>query len=192
MFAREDECSAEERRSQQLAAGEEEKSIPVQWSIASWGSRWLRPLSGWAWHGKAYRRRGQGLRGTDEAKAPPSTTRCYNKYYVDEAYDYAFTGRRKVGRRAPRRAGIRRGASWFDSHVIDAAVNAAGWMTRAHRHDFELVGQVDHRRHRGQWPGHPGPNVSYPARILQWGLVQWYALVMVAGLVGFMFYYVWH
>jgi len=26
-------------------------------------------------------------------------------------------------------------------------------------------------------------------RLLEWGLVQWYALVMVAGLVGFVFYY---
>src|ERR1039457_5576764 len=31
---------------------------------------------------------------------------------------------------------------------------------------------------------------SYPVRLVQWGLVQWYALVMVAGLVGFVFYYV--
>jgi len=30
---------------------------------------------------------------------------------------------------------------------------------------------------------------SYPTRLLQWGLVQWYALVMVIGLVGFVFYY---
>ena len=31
---------------------------------------------------------------------------------------------------------------------------------------------------------------SYPVRLVQWGLVQWYALVMVAGLVGFVCYYV--
>jgi hypothetical protein len=29
-------------------------------------------------------------------------------------------------------------------------------------------------------------------RLLQWGLVQWYALVMVVGLLGFVFYYAWH
>jgi hypothetical protein len=34
--------------------------------------------------------------------------------------------------------------------------------------------------------------LSIPARALQWGLVQWYALVMVAGLLGFVFYYAWH
>jgi hypothetical protein len=31
---------------------------------------------------------------------------------------------------------------------------------------------------------------SFPVRLIQWGLVQWYALVMVAGLVCFIFYYV--
>ena len=29
--------------------------------------------------------------------------------------------------------------------------------------------------------------MSYPARLFEWGLVQWYALVMVAGLLGFAF-----
>ena len=29
----------------------------------------------------------------------------------------------------------------------------------------------------------------HPTRLLQWGLVQWYALVMVAGMLGFVFYY---
>ena len=31
--------------------------------------------------------------------------------------------------------------------------------------------------------------LSYPARLLQWGLVQWYALVMIIGLLGFVYYY---
>jgi len=30
---------------------------------------------------------------------------------------------------------------------------------------------------------------SYPVRLLQWGMVQWYALVMVGGLVGLTAYY---
>ena len=34
--------------------------------------------------------------------------------------------------------------------------------------------------------------LSYPARLFEWGQVQWYALVMTAGLVGFVFYYVYH
>jgi hypothetical protein len=34
--------------------------------------------------------------------------------------------------------------------------------------------------------------LSYPAWLFEWGLVQWYVLVMTAGLVGFAFYYVYH
>jgi hypothetical protein len=33
--------------------------------------------------------------------------------------------------------------------------------------------------------------LSYPVRLLEWGLVQWYALFMVAALVGCGAYYVW-
>ena len=29
--------------------------------------------------------------------APPLYNALYNKWYVDEAYDYAFTGRKKLG-----------------------------------------------------------------------------------------------
>ena len=113
----------------------------------------------------------------------------YNKYYVDEAYDYAFTGRRKVGDVRLGVMGLGEASSWFDSHVIDGTVNAAGWMTR-------LSGTIS-----SWWDkwiidgiGVNGPAtvariLSVPTRALQWGLVQWYALVMVIGLVGFVFYY---
>ena len=60
-----------------------------------------------------------------------STTSLLNKYYVDEAYDYAFTGRRKVGDVRLGVMGLGEASSWFDSHVIDGTVNGAGWMTRA-------------------------------------------------------------
>jgi len=33
--------------------------------------------------------------------------------------------------------------------------------------------------------------LSYPVRMLEWGSVQWYALMMVLGLLGFGAYYVW-
>ncbi len=38
---------------------------------------------------------------------------------------------------------------------------------------------------------HPCAHFSYPLACCEWGLVQWYALVMVAGLLGFVVYYVW-
>jgi NADH-quinone oxidoreductase subunit L len=114
-----------------------------------------------------------------------------NKYYVDEAYDYAFTGRRKIGDVRLGVMGLGEASSWFDSHVIDGTVNAAGWMTR-------LAGTLSNWWDK--WiidgvlvngPAILSGMVSYPIRLLQWGLVQWYALVMVVGLVGFVAYYAW-
>jgi NADH-quinone oxidoreductase subunit L len=110
----------------------------------------------------------------------------FNKYYVDEIYDYAFTGRRgEVGT-----LGIGRALWTFDANVIDGAVNGGGWMTR-------FAGAVSNWWDK--WIidgiGVNGPAlvaraISYPVRMVQWGLVQWYALVMVVGLVGFVWYYV--
>jgi NADH-quinone oxidoreductase subunit L len=88
--------------------------------------------------------------------------------------------------------GLGTASSWFDTHVIDGAVNAAGWITRltatiSSWWDKWIIDGI----------GVNGPPtlarmLSYPARLFEWGLVQWYALVMTAGLVGFVFYYVYH
>lgn len=76
-------------------------------------------------------------------------------------------------------------ASWFDSHVIDGMVNGAGWITRF---SGTLTSWWD------KWiidgllinvPANVSRVMSYPMRLLEWGLVQWYALVMVIGLVYF-------
>ena len=124
--------------------------------------------------------------------APPLYDILYNKYYVDEGYDYLFTGRRKLGEMRLGAMGLGEASSWFDAHIIDGTVNGAGWSTRA---TATLSNWFD------KWVidgiGVNGPAIlarmlSYPTRLLQWGLVQWYALVMVAGLVGFAFYYVYH
>ncbi len=113
-----------------------------------------------------------------------------NKYYVDEAYDIAFTGRRKVGDVRLGVLGLGEASSWFDSRVIDGVVNDVGWVTR-------LSGTISSWWDKWIIDGLlvNGPAylvaslLSYPVRLLQWGLVQWYALVMVMGLVGFVFYY---
>jgi NADH-quinone oxidoreductase subunit L len=73
-------------------------------------------------------------------------------------------------------------SSWFDAKIIDGAVNDVGWVTRAVATlstwwDKWIIDGV----------GVNGPAIlarmiSYPARLFEWGLVQWYALVMVAGL----------
>ena len=142
-----------------------------------------------AW--KAYNRSDKGYEEPIAAAAPPVYDLLYNKYYVDEAYDYAFTGRRKVGDVRLGVMGLGEASSWFDSHVIDGTVNGAGWMTR-------LAGTlsswwdkwiIDGLCVRG--PAYLMLLLSYPIKLLQWGLVQWYALVMVFGLVGFVAYYAW-
>jgi hypothetical protein len=38
-------------------------------------------------------------------------------------------------------------------------------------------------------PAYAMKPLSYFTRLVQWGLVQWYALVMVAGLTGMVAYY---
>ena len=134
---------------------------------------------------------GQRLYRAHRGRCPSGLTDLLNKYYVDEAYDYAFTGRRKVGDVRLGVMGLGEASSWFDSHVIDGIVNGAGWTTR-------LSGTISSWWDKWIIDGLlvNGPAVlsrimSYPVRILQWGLVQWYALVMVFGLVGFVAYYAW-
>jgi len=108
----------------------------------------------------------------------------YNKYYVDEGYDYAFTGRRKVAGVRLGTMGLGDASSWFDARVIDGTVNGAGWMTR-------FTGSLS--MWWDKWiidgllvngPAIVSRILSYPTRMLEWGLVQWYALVMIIGLVG--------
>jgi len=191
VFAREAQVLGEEGKSAQLAAGVKEEEhtsgteyflmlLSVGAAAAGWGMAW-----------KAYRHADKGYTEPIAASAPPLYNVLYNKYYVDEAYDYAFTGRRKVGDVRLGTMGLGEASSWFDANVIDGTVNAAGWMTR-------FTGTlsvwwdkwiIDGLLVNG--PAVVSRMLSYPTRMLQWGLVQWYALVMVFGLVGFVAYYAW-
>jgi NADH-quinone oxidoreductase subunit L len=154
-------------------------------SIAAAGAGWLMARS-------AYGNAGKGYTEPIAAAAPPVYDVLLNKYYVDEGYDYLVTGRRKLGDVRLGVMGLGEASSWFDSHVIDGAVNGAGWITRVAATfsswwDKWIIDGI----------GVNGPAIlarmlSYPARLFEWGLVQWYALVMTAGLVGFAFYYVYH
>jgi NADH-quinone oxidoreductase subunit L len=147
-------------------------------------------VAGWFLASRAYRKARKGYVEPIQKVAAPVYTTLLNKYYVDEAYDYVFTGRRKLG---PVRLGAQGlgDALWkFDAKVIDGGVNGAGWGTR-------VVGTISNWWDKWIIDGVlvNGPAIvarvmSYPTRMLQWGLVQWYALVMVGGLVGFIWYYV--
>ncbi|MBZ5569107.1 MAG: NADH-quinone oxidoreductase subunit L [Acidobacteriia bacterium] len=146
--------------------------------IGWWGAKYF--------YGKAEK----GFVEPINAVAPPAYALLFNKYYVDEIYDYAFTGRRPIG---PIRLGAMGlgEASWkFDTNVIDGGVNGAGWLTRtiatiSNWWDKWIIDGV-----LVNGPAIVARLLSYPVRLVQWGLVQWYALVMVAGVVGFVVYYV--
>jgi len=192
VFAREAHVLREEGQAGQLAAGEKEEEhtssteyLLMFLSVAAAGA-------GWFFAGRAYSNAGKGYIEPIEVAAPPVYKTLLNKYYVDEGYDYLFTGRRKLGEVRLGVLGLGEASSWFDSHVVDGLVNFAGWLTR-------IVSTIS-----SWWDkwiidgiGVNGPAIlsrmlSYPARMFEWGLVQWYALVMTVGLVGLIFYYVWH
>src|SRR5713226_7849560 len=180
----------------QLAAGtkQEEKTSGTEYllMLLSVGAAGL----GYYMAGRAYAKADKGYAEPIAAASPPVYNVLLNKYYVDEGYDYVFTGRRKLG---PQLGNVRlgvlglgEGSAWFDTNVVDGAVNAAGWITR-------LTATISSWWDKWiiDFVGVNGPPtlarmLSYPARLFEWGLVQWYALVMTAGLVGFAFYYVYH
>ena len=189
VFAREATVFQTEAKAEQFAAGkkEEEHTSPVEYFLMVLSIGAAVVGFGLAW--KAYRYAGKGYAEPIAEKAPSVYPVLLNKYYVDEAYDYVFTGRLKVGNTRLGVMGLGEASSWFDSHVIDGTVNAAGWITRL---SGTLSSWWDKWIIDGLFVNGPAilsRMVSYPTRLLQWGLVQWYALVMVIGLVGFVFYY---
>jgi NADH-quinone oxidoreductase subunit L len=141
---------------------------------------------------RAYKNAGKHYVEPIAAAAPPVYDVLLNKYYVDEGYDYVFTGRRKLGNVRLGVMGLGEASSWFDTHIIDGLVNGAGWITRlaARISSWWDKWIIDGIGVNG--PAIVARMISYPARLFEWGLVQWYALVMTAGLVGFVFYYVYH
>jgi len=190
VFASEARVLQEEGRTTQLVQGvEEEHNTSTEWLLMalSLGAAGL----GWGMAWRSYRHADKGYAEPIAVAAPPVYNILLNKYYVDEGYDYVFTGRRKVGKARLGVLGLGEASSWFDTHIVDGLVNGAGWLTR-------LTSTIS-----GWWDkwiidgvGVNGPAIfarilSYPARMFEWGLVQWYALVMTAGLVGFVFYYVY-
>ena len=182
VFAREAEVFQTEGRAAQLAAGqkEEEHTNPLEYFLMAFSVAAAVAGFGMAW--KAYRDAGKGYEEPIAEATPQVYTVLLNKYYVDEAYDYAFTGRRKVKGVRLGVLGLGEASSWFDSHVIDGIVNGGGWLTR-------LSGTIS--SWWDKWiidgvlvngPAIMSRMLSYPVRLLEWGLVQWYALVMVIGL----------
>jgi NADH-quinone oxidoreductase subunit L len=174
----------------QLAAGEHEKEEPTQpmeylLMVASVGAA----LAGWTLAKRAYSRAREGYAEPIQQATPTLYGWLYNKWYVDETYDYLFTGRKKVGHVRLGVMGLGDALWAVDAKVVDGGVNGAGWMTRT-------LGWLS-----SQWDKYVidgllvnglavlSKLLSVQVRLLQWGLVQWYALVMVVGLAGFTVYY---
>ncbi len=189
VFAREEKVlQAEEPGKLVAAEKEQERTDPMEYALMGLSIAAAVAGLGMAW--KAYNRADKGYK-EPIAAIPPVYDALYNKYYVDEAYDYAFTGRRKLGNTRLGAMGLGEASYWFDANVIDGTVNGAGWATRA-------VGTLSSWWDKWIIDGLlvNGPAIvsrmfSYPVRMLQWGLMQWYALVMIFGLVGFVAYYAW-
>jgi NADH-quinone oxidoreductase subunit L len=166
----------------------QEKGEPVEYLLmaASVGAAAL----GWFMANRAYGQADKDFKEPIREFSQPVYNTLLNKYYVDEAYDYTVTGRSKIG---PVRLGVLgagEGLWKFDATIVDGGVNGAGWMTR-------FAGAVSNWWDKWIIDGVlvNGPAIvtrglSYPTRLVQWGLVQWYALVMIIGVVGFVWYYV--
>jgi NADH-quinone oxidoreductase subunit L len=190
VFAKEAVVLEEGGKVAQVAAGEQqvEHTDPMEYTLmfASVGAA----VVGCFLAQRAYKKADKGYKEPIQEISPRFYKTLFRKWYVDEIYDWVFTGRKKVG---PVRLGAMGlgDAMWkFDANVIDGAVNGAGWSTR-------MSGTLSVLWDKWIIDGLFVNGVamvtrlaSYPVRLVQWGLVQWYALVMVAGLVGFVFYYV--
>jgi NADH-quinone oxidoreductase subunit L len=197
VFAPEARVLQEEGKTSQVAAGEkeEEKNTGTEWALMALSL--AAAGTGWALAWRFYRHADKGYVEPIAAATPHVYNVLLHKYYVDEGYDYVFTGRRKLG---PQLGNVRLGvlglgeaSAWFDTHVVDGAVNAAGWITRL---TATISSWWDKWIIDGLLVNGPPTLARFPfsylARLFEWGLVQWYALVMTAGLVGFVFYYVYH
>ena len=117
-----------------------------------------------------------------EARFKPVHIFLFNKWYVDELYDFVFiNGLAKGGGRL---LGI------FDEKVVDGGVNGAGWLTRFTSRlsiwwdTWIIDGAV-------RFGSFTVKLLSYPVCILQTGRVQAYALFMVAGAIAMFGYYIW-
>ncbi len=190
VFAKEAVVLEHEGEAAQVAAGEKqvEHTDPLEYFLmfASVGAAGV----GWWLAKRAYIKADKGYKEPIQEIAPAFYKTLFRKWYVDEIYDWVFTGRRKVGDVRLGAMGLGEGLWKFDANVIDGTVNGAGWMTR-------MSGTASNLWDKWIIDGLFVNGVaivtrlaSYPVRLVQWGLVQWYALVMVAGLVGFVFYYV--
>jgi NADH-quinone oxidoreductase subunit L len=121
-----------------------------------------------------------GVPDSLEKSLKPLHGLLYNKYYVDEVYDFLFVN--GLGKGGGEALGV------FDRNVVDGAVNGAGWLTRfsSRVSMWWDTWIVDGAVRLGSFTV---KLLSYPVCILQTGRVQAYALFVVVGVLVFFGYY---
>jgi NADH-quinone oxidoreductase subunit L len=116
-----------------------------------------------------------------ERSSKPLYTVLYNKWYVDEIYDFLFVN--GLGKGGGRVCGA------FDRNVVDGGVNGAGWLTRFTSRvsiwwdTWIIDGSV-------RFGSFFVKMLSYPVCILETGRVQAYAFFVVVGALAFLGYYI--
>jgi NADH-quinone oxidoreductase subunit L len=197
VFAKEAVVLEQGGKAAQVAAGEQqvEHTDPLEYALmfASVGAA----IAGWWLAQRAYKNADKGYKEPIQEVAPIVYKTLFRKWYMDEIYDWFVTGRAKIGGLRLGVMGLGDGLWKFDAEVVDGAVNGAGWTTRMAATLSTLWDKwiIDGLFVNGV--GIVTRLASYPVRLVQWGLVQWYALVMVGGLVGLSAYYIvpvstWH
>ena len=97
VFAKEAVVLQESGKAAQVAAGEQqvEHTDPLEYALmfASVGAA----VVGWWLAQRAYKNADKGYKEPINVYAPRWYKTLFRKYYVDEIYDWVFTGRRKVG-----------------------------------------------------------------------------------------------
>ncbi len=113
------------------------------------------------------------------SSAGPAYQVVLNKFYVDELYDALFVNRAKD---------LGNGLAAFDMWVVDGGVNGIGWSTRLTAELSRLwdLWVIDGLVNAGAFVV---KLLSFPVRVIQTGLVQTYALLIVVGVLVFMAYY---
>jgi NADH-quinone oxidoreductase subunit L len=116
-----------------------------------------------------------------ERSFKPVHTLLYNKWYVDEIYDFLFVN--GLGKGGGRVCGA------FDRNVVDGGVNGAGWLTRftSRVSMWWDTWIVDGAVRSGSFFV---KMLSYPVCILETGRVQTYAFFVVVGALAFLGYYI--
>ena len=115
------------------------------------------------------------------AKFQRTYTVLYNKWYVDEIYDFLFVN--GLGKGGGRALGA------FDRNVIDGGVNGAGWLTRFSSKvsmwwdTWIIDGAV-------RFSSFAVRMLSFPVCSLQTGRLQAYAFCILIGVLLFFGYYV--